>query len=110
MRLVTKSELLTMPKGTMFRHLLPAVWVSEWRFFEGRCGDNDYFYSEVGPSIGVDLYGKMVVEISHSVSRDGMFDTTEQYIVLDGAERQAFADQILGKPYPAVLKTFDLPT
>lgn len=105
MKLVTKAELLKCPVGTMFRGIDPAIWSGEWMIFNRAVGDNDFVASEVGPQIwppGSDSSDNWLLKIDCVGCRDGYFDDTDRYIVLDDADRAAMAAQILGTPYPEI--------
>ena len=116
MRLVNKTELMKMPKGTMFRRITPAIWDGEWMLFQGPVGEEDFFCSDIGPQIkppGYEDNDDFFLEFTDIWSRDGLLEDDHRYIVLDGADRAAMAAQILGRPFEPIrhsLGRFDYPT
>lgn len=104
MRLVTKQQLLAMPCGTIFRGFEPCVWRGDWSRFLEPCGDNDFIYCDIGPSIVSDgcdpsrNFDHLVIS-DDETSRDGCYDASDTYVVLEQADLEAFAAQLLGKPF-----------
>lgn len=110
MKLVTKAELLKMPKGTMFRRVVPEMFQGDWMLFDGACGQEDFFYTDVGPTIYSAVEGDNAArfKISDVGSRDGFFRKDDRYIVLDHFDRAAFASQILGLKYDEIVQRIAL--
>lgn len=115
MKIVDRKTLRQQPVGTIYREFEPFVWVGEWMRFEGACGDNDWFESNIGPTFimsgyfglgdipeslakqlpkGDDFLAAFAIE--DTMGRDGMYKTDALYLVLEPADIALIVEQLTG--------------
>lgn len=114
MRFVTRTELMEMPVGTIFREFKPMHLVGEdWQRFEGKYG-GDFLVSSVGPRcLDNGIYGTIglpdelkklmgsrqdchFLVINTDAGREGLFDDKARYVVLDREDIEQIILQLTG--------------
>ena len=108
MRFVKRSDLMKMPKGTLYMKFTPMIFGELQVFCSKEDWGNDFVYR---PLIAIDandsgeeydivtsalVTGESIKLDQEATSRDGMFETDEQmFAVLEKADLLAFASTII---------------
>ena len=97
MQIVSRSEFLELPAGTVFAEWEPCV-VGELcikdetlKPADGYVGD--FFYHPLGPWLSPD---NSQLELNKDTQRDGVFDESQQYLVFDQDDVQILVGKLQG--------------
>jgi hypothetical protein len=115
MKILHRAELLLVPVGTIYREFEPCVWSGEWMRFGGRCGENDWWESNLGPHFVAPGYWGLSdapealmkqlptgspepwsFVIDDCEGREGCFAADALYLVLEAADIQLMIEQLQG--------------
>jgi hypothetical protein len=113
MKIVSKAELQTMPKGTPFAEYLPGHWPDGFMIFAGPCGYiDDFYYRSINcpESNGSDQMMDRQVEmvetgkaypVDTDIGREGLHDPTMRYLVWEPEDVARIIHLLQGGDDPA---------
>jgi len=98
MKLVTRKELVLLPKGTVYQEYDPCL-LGPLMVLEEVCGPpedaEDWFESTLGPCINMNTHS---FELDSMFSREGSFDSGLRYLVLEPLDIEIIIAKLQGTP------------
>ena len=93
MYLVTRSELMKVPVGTIFQRYVPH-YLEDLNVFAGTCG-SDFLQIQLTPSACIPANGRRIIRVHGLCGREGYFDDNFQYLIWEPADQHRLASWLL---------------